>query len=88
MNTSYALTSKYQVTIPKKMREELGLNDKTRISFERRGNELVIKKVSGLEEVSQQLQADLKRRGWNKTATQTDIDNAREEFYQQGLKWQ
>ncbi len=87
MNTSYALTSKFQVTIPKKMRDELGLTDKTRVAFERRGDEIVIKKVPGLAEVSEQLQADLKRRGWNKSVTQKDIDSAQAKFHKQGLAW-
>lgn len=87
MNSSYSITSKFQVTIPKKIREELRLTDKDRVSFERRGKEVIVKKVPSLEEVSRILQDDLKKRGWNKTVTQEEMDQARHIFYKKGGKW-
>ncbi len=87
MNNSYSITSKYQVTIPKSIRDKIGLTDKDRVAFERRGQEIIIRKVPTLEEVSVLLQADLKRRGWNKKVTQKDMDQARDIFYKQGGKW-
>lgn len=87
MNTSYSITSKFQVTIPKKLRDELRLTDKDRVSFERRGNELVVKKVASLEEVSNMLQADLKKRGWKKTVTDADMKRAKDIFNKKGGKW-
>lgn len=88
MNSSYSITSKFQITIPKKIRDELRLSNKDRFSFERRGNDIIVKKVKSLEEVSKMLQDDLKQRGFNKKVTQKDIDNARDSFYKQGLKWE
>lgn len=46
MSTS-TLTSKGQVTIPKEIRNALGLKDHDRVSFIRRGDEVVIKPVKG-----------------------------------------
>ncbi|HEY1835449.1 MAG TPA: AbrB/MazE/SpoVT family DNA-binding domain-containing protein [Candidatus Saccharimonadales bacterium] len=87
MNAAYGITGKFQVTIPKEIRDELGITSKDRIEFERRGTEIVLKKVPSLAEVSRQLQADLKRRGFNKTVTQADMDKARNIFYKQGGEW-
>ncbi len=88
MNSSYGITSKFQITIPKKIRDELNLTDKDRFSFERRGDDIVLRKVKSFEEVSKMLQDDLKRRKWNKVVTQEDMDNARDTFYKKGLKWE
>lgn len=86
MNTSYSITSKFQVTIPKKIRDELRLTDKDRVSFERRGNELVVKKVQTLEELAAETGKKFRESGL-KPATEADIKNARIKFYQQGGKW-
>jgi len=88
MNTSYGITEKFQVTIPKEIRDALNLTNKHRVQFERRGDEVILKKLPTLAEVSAELQADLKRRGFTKVATQKDIDNARSEFYRQGMTWE
>ena len=87
MAKSYSITSKYQVTIPKQIRDELKLTDKDKVYFSRRGEEVVLKKTPTLQEVAKIMQADLKRRGWNKTVTDEDMKNAREIFYKQGGKW-
>ncbi len=87
MNSTYSITSKYQVTIPKDIREKIGLKDSDRVSFERRGKEVVITRVPTLEEIAKEMQADLKRRGWNKTVTNEDMKKARDIFYKKGGKW-
>jgi len=87
MNSSYSITSKFQVTIPKDIRDELKLTENDRLAFNRHGHDIVISKVPTLRELADELQADLKHRGWNKKVTQADIDNARDAFYKQGGKW-
>ncbi len=87
MSTTYSITTKHQVTIPKKMRESIKLGRGDRVYFESRGDEIIIKKTTSLQEVSSMLQADLKRRGWNKTVTQEDMDQAHGSFIKQGDTW-
>lgn len=87
MNSTYSITSKFQVTIPKEIREQVGLSDTDKVSFERRGTEIVIKRIPTLEEVALEMQANLKQRGWNKTVTNQDMKNARDIFYKKGGKW-
>lgn len=88
MNSTYSITSKFQVTIPKEIRDELKLTDRDKVSFERRGEVVVIKKALTLDEVRELLQADLKRRGWNKAVADKDIKNAPYEFHKKGMKWE
>ncbi len=86
MNTSYSITSKFQVTIPKNIRDKIGLTDKDRVAFERRGQEIVIKKVPTLEEVATEMAAKFKASGL-KPATDEEIKNAPFEFFKKGGKW-
>jgi AbrB family looped-hinge helix DNA binding protein len=88
MNATYGITSKFQVTIPKKIRDELDITAKDRIEFEHRGNEVVIKKVPTLEDVRKMLRDDLRRRGFNKKVSQADMDRARGTFITEGMKWE
>ena len=87
MNTSYSITSKFQVTIPKDIREKMGLSHHDRVKFKSQGNQVVISRIPSMQEVAKDMQADLKKRGWNKTVTNADMDKARDIFYQQGGKW-
>lgn len=41
------LTSKGQVTIPKEIREELGLKEHDRVNFVKRGSDILIKPIKG-----------------------------------------
>ncbi len=86
MNNSYGITTKFQVTIPKQIRDELGIKESDRLSFERRGEEIIIKKVPTIWEVAEAMSAKFKASGL-KPATNEDINNARDEFYKQGMKW-
>lgn len=87
MNSSYSITSKFQVTIPKEIREDLKLTDKNRVRFEKRGKDVVIRKVPTLEELAEEMHADLVKRGI-KPATEEDIKTARYNFYRKGMKWE
>ena len=87
MTKGYSITSKYQVTIPKQIRDQLKLTDKDKVYFSRRGKEVVLKKASSLEEVAKMMQADLKRRGFNKTVSDEEMKRARDIFYKKGGQW-
>lgn len=86
MNSSYGITSKFQVTIPKQIRDELGIKDSDRLFFERRGEEIVIKKAPDMWEVAKEMGAKFKASGL-KPATDEDINNAPYEFHRKGMKW-
>lgn len=86
MNSSYSITTKFQVTIPKKIRDSIGLTDKNRVSFEQRGKDIVIKKVPTIEEIAEIMHQKFVKSG-RPPATDKEIKNARTLFYQQGGKW-
>lgn len=86
MNTSYSITTKGQITLPKSLRDAVGLTPQHRVSFEQRGHEIIIRKEPTLAEVSERLQRKFRASGLT-AATQTDYDNARYDFHQQGGAW-
>jgi len=86
MNTAYSITSKGQVTLPKKLRDAVGLTTSHRVTFHRRGQDIIIRKTPTLEEVSAEFEAEFKARNMS-PATQADYDNARNKFYEQGGTW-
>ncbi len=87
MSTTYSITSKFQVTIPKEAREELGISANDKVQFKTGDNYLVIEKVPSMKNVADSIAADIKKRN-NRPATDEDIKNARSNFYKKGLKWQ
>lgn len=86
MNTSYSITSKGQITLPKQLREAIGLTSSHRVSFEQRGDQIIIRKEPTLAEVSARLQRKFRRSGLA-PASQEDYDQARQTFADQGGKW-
>jgi AbrB family looped-hinge helix DNA binding protein len=88
MNSSYSITSKSQVTIPREIRKKLGVGVNDRVAFSVEGGRAYMTKVPTLEEVRKMLHDDLKRRGFNKTVTQADMNKAHETFIEQGLRWE
>jgi len=87
MNSTYSITSKFQVTIPKEAREKLGISSSDRVKFTTKGDRLVIERVQSMREVADALANDLKQRGV-KPATNEDLKNTRNTFYAKGLKWE
>jgi AbrB family looped-hinge helix DNA binding protein len=87
MSTTYSITSKFQVTIPKDAREQLGISANDKVQFRTGDNYLVIEKVPSMKDVADSIAANLKERNI-KPATDEDIKNARSKFYKKGLKWQ
>jgi len=87
MSTTYSITSKFQVTIPKEAREELGISANDKVQFKTGDDYLIIEKVPSMKDVADSIAANLKERNI-KSATDEDIKNARSNFYKKGLKWQ
>jgi len=74
------------VTIPKKLRDEVGLNETDKVQFERKGNDIVLKRVPTIADVQSMNQQWLKKQGI-KPATQADIDNAHAKFIREKMTW-
>ncbi len=87
MSTTYSITSKFQVTIPKEARKELGISANDKVQFRTGNNYLVIEKVPSMKDVADSIATNLKKRNI-KPATDEDIKSARSNFYKKGLKWQ
>lgn len=87
MNSAYSITSKYQVTIPKDVREQVGLQDGDRVSFVAEGDTIVIRKVRSLQEVAETIASKV-RRQTGQPASQAEYKRARQSFYEQGDTWQ
>ncbi len=86
MNNTYSITRKFQVTIPKKLRDEVGLRETDRVCFERKGDDIVLKRVPTIADVQKMNQQWLRERGV-KPATQADIDDARAKFIREKMTW-
>ena len=86
MNTSYSITSKYQVTLPKSIRENLNITDQHRVVFEQRGDEVIIKKVPTLDEIAAEMSEKFRKSG-RKPVTIEQMKEARDTYYQKGGKW-
>lgn len=86
MNNSYSITSKGQVTLPKKLRDAVGLSTDDRVSFVRKGTDIIIRKEPSLDDVTTKFQRKFLQSGIS-AATQQDYDDARSKFTKQGSKW-
>ncbi len=51
MSASSKLTSKYQVTLPSYVRENLGLKPSDKVTFIIKNDEVIIKKIRSLDEI-------------------------------------
>ena len=52
MSTTYSITSKFQVTIPKEAREKLGISANDKVQFRTGDNYLIVEKVPTMKEVA------------------------------------
>ena len=57
------VTEKGQVTIPKALRDELGIGAGTEVAFERAGDAIVVRKVQGGSNRGQEMVSRLRGRG-------------------------
>jgi len=86
MDNSYSLTTKHQVTIPKKVRQALGLSSHDRLQFVQRGEKVYIEKAPSIEDVAKEMREKFRKSGL-KPATDEDIKEARGRFIEAGDKW-
>lgn len=87
MTYSTILTSKGTTTIPKDIRDALGVKPGMRVLFTRnKDGEVVLERVKTIEEVRTMNKQWLAKRGIT-PSTDDDIARARESFYKKGLKW-
>ncbi|MGI9028107.1 MAG: AbrB/MazE/SpoVT family DNA-binding domain-containing protein [Candidatus Saccharimonadales bacterium] len=86
MNTSYSITSKYQVTLPKQIREKIGIGKDDRVTFIEDGDRVYLQRIETVEEVAARTQEIFKKSGLQ-PATQKDIDGARQKFMKENMKW-
>jgi AbrB family looped-hinge helix DNA binding protein len=86
MNNTYSLTTKHQVTIPKKVRQALGLSSHDRLQFVQKGEKVYIEKAPNIEDVAKEMREKFRKSGL-KPATDEDIKEARGKFIEAGDKW-
>lgn len=81
-----SITSKYQVTIPKEIRESMHVNSSDRIRFVRDGDRVFIQRVRSISDAQALAQKLMKAR---KILPQSDkaLKNARSIFAKKGLRW-
>jgi antitoxin PrlF len=87
MNSAYSITSKYQVTIPKDVREQVGLQDGDRVSFVAEGDTIIVRKVRSLKDVADKIAKKVARQN-EAPASEADYKRARQTFYEKGDRWQ
>jgi len=83
MNISYSITSKHQVTLPKEVRETLGITNGQSVRFVRQDNKYFLEAAPTVVD-AQQYNASIRH---HKAATQRDIDAARTKFDEAKLTW-
>lgn len=86
MDNSYSLTTKHQVTVPKKIREALGLSSHDRLQFVQRDEKIYIEKAARIEDVAKEMAEKFKKSG-RKPATDEEIKRGRSAFYEAGGEW-
>lgn len=87
MNYTTILTSKGTTTIPKEIRDALGIRPGMKVVFSRsKTGEYILEKAPTIDTLRQENQAWLHKRGI-KTVADDDMNNARAIFHKKGLKW-
>ena len=86
MIRTMSITKRYQVTVPKEVRDFLGLHNNSSLIFNIQKGKVIVKKAPSLEEIQSKAQRLMKKRGVMHV-TDEEIDRAREIFDQKGLKW-
>lgn len=86
MNTSYSITAKNQVTIPKHIRKVLGITDRGEVQFVRDGSRVYVQRADTVSDVQARNKRLLNKKG-RKTVSDSDIANARQQFHQDNLSW-
>ena len=86
MANSYSITSKYQVTLPKEVRNLLGVQAKDQLKFKSDGERVYLERALSISDI-QHMNKRLLRQRRIKTASEEDIKNARDKYLQTGGQW-
>ncbi len=81
-----SITSKYQVTVPKDVRDLLGLRQKDGLIFTINNDMVLVEKAPTIEDIQNRAQRLMKKRGVQHV-TDEEMANARELFGEKKLKW-
>jgi len=86
MAKSMSITSRYQVTVPKDVRDALGLSSDDSLVFRLKDGEVWVEKAPQLSDIQARAQKLIRKRGVGQV-TDKDMSRAREIFNQEGLRW-
>jgi AbrB family looped-hinge helix DNA binding protein len=71
-------TSRGQVTIPKRIRDALGLSPKTRLRVYAEAGRVVLEPVSPIDALLESLEAEARRRGYTREDLEREVEAVRE----------
>lgn len=86
MANTYSITSKYQITLPKEIRNLLGVQAKDQLKFESDGKRVYLEKALSVSDI-QHMNNRLLRQRRIKPASDEDIKNARDKYLQTDRRW-
>jgi len=86
MNDTYSITSKFQVTIPKDIRDQVGLTEADKVRFVRTGNRVYIRRAPSITDIQKMNQRFIKRKKIGPVSDQ-DIKNAHLKIIKENNKW-
>ena len=86
MAKAMSITSRYQVTVPKEVRDTLGINREDSLVFSIKQGQVTVEKAPQLQDIQKQAQKLMKKRGLGHISDE-EMGRAREIFQREGLKW-
>jgi antitoxin PrlF len=73
-------TERGQVTIPKRIREELGINSKTKLKIYAENNKIIIEPVPLLDLLFKDIEDEAKSKGYTREELEHEIEVVREKL--------
>ena len=86
MAKAMSITSKYQVTVPKEVRDVLNIHQKDSLIFSVKDGKVSVSKAPSLEDIQRRAQLLMKKHGVQHVSDE-DMSKAREIFHAKNLKW-
>lgn len=86
MAKAMSITSRYQVTVPKEVRDKLAISSDDALVFSIKDGRVFVEKAPSLQDIQKRAQKLMKKHGVAKVSDE-DMGRAREIFRQEGLKW-
>ncbi|TDA65693.1 MAG: AbrB/MazE/SpoVT family DNA-binding domain-containing protein [Clostridia bacterium] len=71
-------TPRGQVTIPKRIRDALGLSPKTKLRVYAEGDRVVLEPISPLDPLMESLEAEAKQKGYTREDLEREVEAVRE----------